>query len=81
MDTGELEENKRLYDGLFDRKEEIELAFGQPLSWERLDQRRASRLGIYRTGSIDDSAAELRVIEDWMVENLLKFKEIVNPLA
>lgn len=64
IDTGEIEQNKQLYDALLDQKEEIELAFGQPLTWERLDHRRASRVGIYRTGSIEDSAEELRVIED-----------------
>lgn len=79
IDTGSLEENKRLYDALLNDKEPIEQAFGEPLSWERLDERRASRVGIYRAGSIDDSEEELKSIEEWLVERLLRFKSVLGP--
>jgi len=81
IDTGNYDQNKALYDGLFSQKEQIELAYGEPLSWERLDNKRASRVSIYRAGCIEDTGENLKEIEDWMVKNLIKIKDVVVPLA
>ncbi len=44
IDRGDGEENKRIFDQLHGRKEEIEGSFGSPLLWERLDAKRACRI-------------------------------------
>jgi hypothetical protein len=44
IDQGEAEANKRIFDRLFASKEQIEAAFGEPLEWQRLDDRRACRI-------------------------------------
>lgn len=44
IDRGEYDENKKIYDYLFSKKEDIEQTFGKPLEWERLDEKRASRI-------------------------------------
>ncbi len=46
---------------------------------ERLDERKASRISIVRQGSIDDDDETLQAIRDWMVANLLKFKQVFGP--
>ena len=36
--------NKRIYDALFEKRENIEEAFGQELDWRRLDDKKSSRI-------------------------------------
>ena len=42
--AGKAPENKRLFDWLEKRKEEIERAFGGKLSWERLESKQSCRI-------------------------------------
>ena len=44
LDRGDFDENKLVFDYLFERKAKIEEAFGGALEWERLDDKRASRI-------------------------------------
>jgi hypothetical protein len=82
IDIGSQEVNKGLFDLLLSRRGELELAFGEPLDWRRLENRRASRIGVFREGSIDDSPEVLEDIRHWLVERLLRLKEVFNsPLS
>lgn len=76
IDQGDQDANKSMFDWLEQDKEPIEDKFGGELEWERLDDRRASRIAIYRPGSIDDGDAELIEYRSWIVEMLLKFKSV-----
>ena len=71
--------NKRLFDHLLERQTDIESELGEPLEWGRLDDRRASRIAVVRQGSIEDDDDTLKEIQDWMVDRLLKFKEVFAP--
>jgi hypothetical protein len=44
IDRGAMEENKFVFDTLFNQKDLLEKTFGAPLTWERLDEKRASRI-------------------------------------
>lgn len=79
IDLGEAEWNKSLFDTLFKEKEALEAQFGEPLAWERLDDRRASRVATYRPGSIDDDPQLLEEIKSWAIERLLKLKKVLGP--
>jgi Domain of unknown function (DUF4268) len=71
------EQNKQIFDCLLNQyKDEIESALGYELSWERLDQRKACRIAIYREGRIDDDSEKLLEIKRWAIDNLLKFKSV-----
>ena len=62
-----------------DRKDAIEVEFGAPLSWEKLDTRRACRVAYYHDGSIDDPAEALASYRAWAIENMLKLSKVLGP--
>jgi hypothetical protein len=71
--------NKWLFDELYAQHETIEAEFGERLEWERLDNRRASRIANKRPGSIEDSPETLEEIENWAIDRLLRFKRVIRP--
>jgi len=73
---GDKESNKRLFDNLEEIKSELEEEFGESFTWERLDNAQSSRVSVYRPGNIEDSEDVLDEIRQWMISNLLRFKEI-----
>jgi len=80
--TGRLrdqEKNKILFDVLKEREQEITNNYGSPLEWERLDEERASRVAIYREGTIESPDSELEEIRKWHIDNLLKIKQVFTP--
>lgn len=79
IDQGDKELNKALYDGLENSKNHIEAEFGETFEWERLDNRRASQIAIYRPGSIDNDLGVLEEIKEWAIERLLRLKEVFPP--
>ena len=79
IDTTDRDWNKQLFDRLEERKGDLESQFGETLEWERLDDKRVSRIAVVRPGSIDDGEETLAEIRAWMVERLLKFKQVFGP--
>lgn len=74
IDLGDQEKNKYVFDQLLNQKEKIESDLGEEVSWERLDNKRASRLALYTDGAIDDSDSDLERVKHWHIEKLLKIK-------
>lgn len=81
IDLQDKDRNKKLFDRLREQQFEIEKEFGDSLSWERLDDRRACRIAVYREGSIDISTAMRDELREWSIENLLKLKRLLLPKA
>ena len=76
IDSGEQEDNKRIFDALHGEREKYDARFGEPLTWERLDDKRASRIAIYCDGRIEDPPETLSELRRWVIERLLKLKEV-----
>jgi hypothetical protein len=81
IDLGDKDRNKKLFDRLFADKTAIEREYGGSLAWERIDNKRASRIAVYRGGSIDDSIETRAEIQQWSVDNLLKLRKVLLPRA
>lgn len=76
IDLGDGQKNKRLFDQLIVDRETIENEFGESLDWQRLDNRRACRIAVYRPGGIDSAPDRLQEIRSWTIEQLLKLKKV-----
>jgi hypothetical protein len=74
IDTGDYESNKNIFNKLKVFEKEIHDAFNAPLEWEFMENKRASRIAIYRDGSIDSDKETLNTIRNWSIENILKIK-------
>ena len=79
IDSTDRERNKGAFDRLEQQKEVFESELKTGLEWERLENRRASRISILRPGSIDDNQETLEEIRQWMVDRLLAFRRVFGP--
>ena len=81
IDSGDKEMNKNLFDELSAHKSEIqtELA-GIPgsLEWERIDDKRASRIALYYQGSITDKPEKLTQLQVWAIDAMIKFQRVLD---
>jgi hypothetical protein len=78
LDMQERTATKRLFDDLFAERLAVETAVGRVLSWERLDDRRASRIVDYREVRDLDNPQERQVLADWAAETVVKLMEALD---
>jgi hypothetical protein len=77
----EAEENKWLFDRLHDHKDRIEAAFGHPISWLRLEDRKASRIQFGEPADSYDRESWPQLI-DWHVRMIQRWEAALrSPLA
>jgi Domain of unknown function (DUF4268) len=78
LDMQERTATKRLFDDLFSERLAVETGVGRILSWERLDDRRASRIVDYREvrdlGNIDEQCAAA----EWAAETVVALMDALD---
>ncbi|MBF0301379.1 MAG: DUF4268 domain-containing protein [Oligoflexia bacterium] len=75
------EENKEIFEQLKKNKEEIESVLG-PLSWERLDDKRACRIiKLLPDGGHQSDESKWSSIQDKMIEAMIQFEKVVAPFV
>lgn len=78
LDLGDQTQTKAVFDKLYDQKDFFEETIGD-IGWERLDNRRASRIALYREGSITEEKGHTE-LRKWAVETMTNFyKVFVEP--
>jgi hypothetical protein len=80
VDASEPAEVVTLYETLLAHMEEVETAYGGPLSWEALPGSRASRICVYRDGSIEKTSEQAQYI-DWFVEHGGRLRSAFRAVA
>jgi hypothetical protein len=78
LDMQERTATKRLFDDLYAERLAVETAVGRILSWERLDDRRASRIVDYREVGDLGRLQERRDLADWAAETVVKLMEALD---
>jgi hypothetical protein len=81
IDLQDKDRNKKVFDRLHEQQAAIENEYGAALTWERLDDRRASRIAAFRDGSIDDPPETRTLLMQWSIANLLKLRKVLLPKA
>ena len=80
IDTGDQAENKRVFDELHAKKSDIETVFGDNLSWERLDTKRASRIArYYEDGGYRDDEDKWPKLQDHLISAMISFHKAISP--
>ncbi len=69
------EENKKIFDNLYERKKVIEETFGEELSWERRDTQIFSQIRKRYNFSTLDDRTTWREIQEKMIEGMIKLEE------
>jgi len=81
IDVGNRDYNKHAYGYIYDGKDTVEEELGAELSWQRLENRRASRVAWYWNNSVTimDPPEKLDRLKAWCVENYFKFRDVLSP--
>ena len=68
-------ENEEIFDTLEEAKEEIEEVFGESLEWQRLEGKRACRIGKrFSLGGYRDDEEEWSEIQDTMIDGMIRLE-------
>lgn len=81
IDSDDGEVNERAFNSLKSNQAELEKAFGEPLTWEPLENRRACRIAAYRAGSIDDPEETLEQVREWASDRVRRIKAVLTERA
>ena len=80
IDTVDVETNKRHFDSLASMRAQIEEQFGEELQWERLNQRRASRVRhVIEEGGLKSDEDNWPHIQDVMIKAMVNFVSSLKP--
>lgn len=80
IDTGDAEENTRIFESLKAKQTAVEKAFGGPLEWEPLEERRACRIRFtQKLGGLSVGAAEWPKIWDPLVDAMRRLVDALKP--
>lgn len=72
------EDNKKIFDLLIEDKEDIEGIFGSPLSWQRLDDKKMSRITCILDGVNVFNEDDWPEMQQFLVENMIKLNEALK---
>lgn len=75
---GTQEENKKVYDYFYKNKNEIENAFGKEMEWERLDDKKMSRISSKLRGVSIYNREDWEEMMEFLTETMIKFEKALR---
>jgi Domain of unknown function (DUF4268) len=79
INRGDAAENKRGFDLLAERKDEFERAFGDQLTWERMDDKVTSRIKYQRDDVDAFDPADWQEINDSLSDAVIRMEKAFHP--
>ncbi len=76
IDVGEADRNKQLFDTLATNKDDIQRAFGKPLEWQRLDEKRGCRIRHVFSSSGLSNQERWPELQQHMLETMVSFQRV-----
>ena len=77
IDLKSQEQNKFIFDRLYENKTSIEQELEEVFLWERLDNKQASRIAFISDGNIESPTEDLINFKEWHISKLLKLKKVM----
>lgn len=74
-----VEENKKLFDTLYNHKDEVEEAFGGSLEWQKMEGKRACRISKNFKGGYRDSENKWPNIHKRVVDSMIRLHNAIKP--
>jgi len=75
INTSDRDQNKRIFDKLQERREQIEAVFGEDLDWQRLDDRKASRIAWEISGGGLADEASWPELQVRMIDGMVRLEK------
>ena len=81
IDTGDKEKNKWAFDALETNRKHIETELDTELSWQRLENARASRVASLWESPVNimDTEETLAELKTWAIDHYFKFRDVITP--
>lgn len=79
LEGSDADENHRHFDQLLSRRDTVEQAFGGPLEWDRVENRKRCSIGIATSGGYKDDVAAWPAIQDEMIDAMVRLEAALRP--
>jgi hypothetical protein len=81
IDTGDAEANEEVFKNLLDHRSELESAYGRPLEFEAMPERRAKRVAEYREDSDVSEVDEYEAYIDWFLDAGVRLRRALSAIG
>lgn len=81
INTADRDANKSFFDALHSMREQIEAQLGQSASWERMDNRRASRIALYHDVPDAPPIDENGELQEFAVAAMVRLSDVLRPIV
>jgi hypothetical protein len=79
IDMGDKARNKHAFDALFAARAVIEKAFGAPLDWQRLENKRASSISYRVEGGRFDRESDWPLLQERLIDAMIRLNQAMQP--